>query len=182
VANALAAIAIGHHVGVPIDVIRKALAEFRGAGRRFDLIGEADNVTVMDDYAHHPTELRATIAAAKERFAGRRLVGLFQPHTYSRTLYLLDEFRTCFEGLDVLLILETYAAREPIAAGMSAEELSREVTLPKARFVANFEEAARAVLDVLKPGDVFFTLGAGDVNEVGPMVLAGLRKRVQERS
>ena len=131
VANALAAIAVGHHVGVPIDVMRKALAEFRGAGRRFELVGEADGVTVMDDYAHHPTELRATIAAARERFAGRRLVGLFQPHTYSRTLYLLDEFRTCFEGLDVLLILETYAAREPIAAGMSAEELSREVTQPE---------------------------------------------------
>jgi UDP-N-acetylmuramate--alanine ligase len=177
VANALAAIAVGHHAGVPLAVMQKALAEFRGAGRRFEYVGEAADVTVMDDYAHHPTELRATIAAARERFPGRRLVGLFQPHTYSRTLYLLDEFRTCFEGLDVLLIADTYAAREPIAAGMSAEELARQVTRPKARFVATFEEAATAVLDVLKPGDVFFTLGAGDVNEVGPMVLEGLRSR-----
>jgi UDP-N-acetylmuramate--alanine ligase len=177
VGNALAAIAVGHHVGVPLAAMQKALAEFRGAGRRFELVDEAGGVTVMDDYAHHPTELCATIAAARERFAGRRLVGLFQPHTYSRTLYLLDGFRTCFEGLDVLLILETYAAREPVAAGMSAEELAREVGHPKARFVASFAEAAVAVLDVLKPGDVFFTLGAGDVNEVGPMVLEGLRKR-----
>ena len=177
VSNALAAIAVGHHVGVPLEVMKKALSEFRGAGRRFELVGEAAGVTVMDDYAHHPTELRATIAAARERFARRRLVGLFQPHTYSRTLYLLDEFRTCFDGLDALLILDTYAAREPIAVGMSAEELSKEVTRPKARFVATFDQAAAAVLDVLKPGDVFFTLGAGDVNEVGPMVMEGLRKR-----
>jgi UDP-N-acetylmuramate--alanine ligase len=177
VANALAAIAIGHHAGVPVASMQKALAEFRGAGRRFEFIGEAASVTVMDDYAHHPTELRATIAAARERFPRRRLVGLFQPHTYSRTLYLLDAFRTCFEGLDVLLIADTYAAREPIAAGMSAEALTKEVTRPKARFVATFDEAAAAVLDILKPGDVFFTLGAGDVNEVGPMVLEGLRNR-----
>ena len=179
VSNALAAIAIGHHVGVPLAVMQKAVAEFRGAGRRFQLTGEADGVTVMDDYAHHPTELRATIAAARERFAGRRLVGVFQPHTYSRTLYLLDEFRTCFEGLDVLLIADTYAAREQIAAGMSAAALAREVTRPAARFVATFAEAAAAALDILKPGDVFFTLGAGDVNEVGPMVLEGLRQRAR---
>ena len=177
VANALAAVAVSHHCHVPLPIMQKALAEFRGAGRRFEFIGEAAGITVMDDYAHHPTELRATIAAARERFPDRRLVGLFQPHTYSRTLYLLDEFRTCFEELDVLLILETYAAREPIAAGMSAEDLAREVTRPKARFVATFDEAASAVLEILRPDDVFFTLGAGDVNEVGPTVLAGLRKR-----
>ncbi len=117
VSNALAAIAVGHHVGVSLEVMKKALAEFRGAGRRFELVGEAGGVTVMDDYAHHPTELCATIAAARERFAGRRLVAVFQPHTYSRTLYLLEGFRTCFEGLDELLVLETYAAREPVAGG-----------------------------------------------------------------
>jgi UDP-N-acetylmuramate--alanine ligase len=177
VSNALAAIAVGHHAGVPLRVMQKALAEFRGAGRRFEFIGEAGGVTVMDDYAHHPTEVRATIAAARERFPGRRLVGLFQPHTYSRTLYLLEGFRTCFEGLDVLLIADTYAAREPIAAGMSAEALAKEVTHPSARFVATFEEAAAAVVEILQPGDVFFTIGAGDVCEVGPMVLKGLRRR-----
>ncbi len=181
VANALAAIAVGHHSGVPLSAMQKALAEFRGAGRRFEFIGEADGITVMDDYAHHPTEVRATIAAARERFPGRRLVGLFQPHTYSRTLYLLNEFRSCFEGLDVLLILETYAAREPVAAGMNAEDLAKEVTRPQAGFVADFEDAAKRVLEILCPGDVFFTLGAGDVNEVGPMVLAAAeRPRVQE--
>lgn len=176
VSNALAAIAVGHHVGVPMEAMKKALAEFRGAGRRFELVGEAAGVTVMDDYAHHPTELCATIAAARERFAGRRLVAVFQPHTYSRTLYLLEGFRTCFEGLDALLVLETYAAREPVAAGMSAQELTGEISRPAARFVATFEEAAAAALEVLRPGDVFFTLGAGDVNEVGPLVLEGLRK------
>ncbi len=179
VSNALAAIAVGHHVGVPLKAMQKAVAEFRGAGRRFELVGEAAGVTVMDDYAHHPTELRATIAAARERFAGRRLVGLFQPHTYSRTRYLLEGFRTCFEGLDVLLITETYAAREPIAAGMSAEELAGEIAEPAARFVPTFAEAADEALRVLKRGDVFFTLGAGDVDQVGPMVVDGLRKRTE---
>ncbi len=176
VSNALAAIAVGHHVGVPLEAMKKALAEFRGAGRRFEFVGEARGVTVMDDYAHHPTELCATIAAAQERFAGRRLVAVFQPHTYSRTLYLLEGFRTCFEGLDDLLVLETYAAREPVAAGMNAEELARQIARPTTRFVATFADAAAAALEMLRPGDVFFTLGAGDVNEVGPLVLKGLRK------
>ena len=180
VANALAAIAVGHHVGVPLDVMKKAVAEFRGAGRRFELIGEAAGVTVMDDYAHHPTELRATIEAARQQFAERRLVGLFQPHTYSRTLYLLDEFRRCFEGLDVLLLTETYAARETKAAGMTAEDLAKEVTSPKPRYVRTFEEAEAAALEILREGDVFFSLGAGEANQVGLRVLEQLRKRAHD--
>lgn len=177
VANALAAIAVGHNVGVPLDVIKKAVREFRGAGRRFQLVGEAAGVTVMDDYAHHPTEVASTLEAARERFGKRRLVAVFQPHTYSRTRYLLEGFRTCFEKLDVLLIAETYAAREPIAEGMAAEELARLVTRPKATFVATFQDAADEALRILRPGDVFFTIGAGDIDQVGPMVLAGLRER-----
>jgi UDP-N-acetylmuramate--alanine ligase len=179
VSNALAAIAVGHHAGVPLGVMKKAVAEFRGAGRRFELIGEAAGVTVVDDYAHHPTEVAATIAAARERFAGRRLVGVFQPHTFSRTLYLRKEFRACFKGLDVLFIADTYAARETYAEGMSAEELAKEVKRPKATFVPTFEAAAAEALGILKPGDVFFTIGAGPVDQVGPLVLAGLRKRAK---
>jgi UDP-N-acetylmuramate--alanine ligase len=131
----------------------------------------------MDDYAHHPTEVRATLAAARQRFPGRRLVCVFQPHTYSRTRYLLEGFRTCFEGLDVLFILETYAAREPLAAGMTAQELAEAVERPRASYVPTFQAAAEAALKALRPGDVFFTMGAGDVDQVAPMVLEGLRKR-----
>jgi UDP-N-acetylmuramate--alanine ligase len=182
VSNALAAIAVGHHIGIPKQTMQNAVAAFRGAGRRFELVGEAAGVTVMDDYAHHPTEVAATIAAARERFAGRRLIAVFQPHTYSRTLYLREGFRTCFEGLDALLIADTYAARETYADGMSSEALAKEVVRPRARFVPTFAAAAEEALRILKPGDVFFTIGAGPVDEVGPLVLEGLRKRDKGRS
>ena len=100
--------------------MRAALATYRGAQRRFELVGEAAGVTVMDDYAHHPTEVReGTIAAARQRFPGRRLVLLFQPHTFTRTAYLLDEWKTCFAGADALYITHTYAAREEPEAGLS---------------------------------------------------------------
>ncbi len=100
ISNSLAAIAVGEVVGLPKEAIRSAVAEFRGVRRRFELVGEAAGVRVMDSYAHHPTEVRADLAAARARFPGRRLVCLFQPHTYTRTRYLLDDFRTCFQDCE----------------------------------------------------------------------------------
>jgi UDP-N-acetylmuramate--alanine ligase len=131
----------------------------------------------MDDYAHHPSEVLATLAAARVRFPGRRLVCLFQPHTYTRTRYLLDGFRDCFRDCDVLLIARTYAAREEPSAGMTAEDLAAEITDPPARYTGELDESADAVAATLEPGDVFFTIGAGDVEKVGPMVLELLRQR-----
>ncbi len=177
VTNSLGAIAVGQVLGLSAQEMQSAISEFRGVRRRFELVGEAAGVTVMDDYAHHPTEVRATLAAARERFRGRRLVCLFQPHTYTRTSYLLDGFRTCFQGCDALLIAETYAAREEPSAGMSAEELAREIVAPAAHFAGTLEESAGTTADQLVPGDVFFTIGAGDVDKVGPMVLELLRQR-----
>jgi UDP-N-acetylmuramate--alanine ligase len=139
-------------------------------------VGEAAGITIMDDYAHHPTEISATIAAARQRFPGRRLVCLFQPHTYSRTQYLLDGFRTCFQGVDQLLIAETYAAREEPSAGMSAQELAQAIDSPPATYVGGLEEAPSKVMEALRPGDVFFTIGAGDIDQVGAKVLEALRK------
>jgi UDP-N-acetylmuramate--alanine ligase len=176
VSNYLGAIAVGQILGLRAEEIRGALAEFRGVRRRFELVGEAASVTVMDDYAHHPTEVRATLAAARERFPGRRLVCLFQPHTYSRTAYLLKGFRTCFEGCDALLIASTYAAREEPSAGIDAAGLAREISAPRARYAGSVADAAQAVADVLAPGDVFFTIGAGDVDKAGPMVLEMLKR------
>ncbi len=121
--------------------------------------------------------MRATLAAARERFTGRRLVCLFQPHTYSRTAYLLDGFRTCFEGCDVLFIADTYAAREEPSAGMNAEQLTGEIEQPPARYAGSLEESAEVVAEMLEPGDVFFTVGAGDVEKVGPMVVEALSRR-----
>jgi len=176
VRNALAAIAVASVLELPEEAVRDAVARFRGVQRRFQHIGDAAGVTVMDDYAHHPTEVRATIAAAVQRFPGRRLVCLFQPHTYTRTRYLLDGFRACFQGVDELLIAETYAAREEPSAGMSAHELADLLEDPPARYVGSLAEAPAAVLAMLRPGDVFFTIGAGNVDEVGPKVLEGLRQ------
>jgi UDP-N-acetylmuramate--alanine ligase len=176
VSNALGAIAVGSILGLPLEAMRRSVAEFRGVKRRFQPVGEAAGVTVMDDYAHHPTEVRATLAAARDRFPGRRLVCLFQPHTHSRTRYLLDGFRTCFADCDVLLIAETYAAREQPSAGMSAEELAREVEQP-ARYAGDLAQSAAAAAELLVAGDVFFTVGAGDVEKVGPMVLEALESR-----
>jgi len=177
VSNALGAIAVGSILGLPLEAMRRSVAEFRGVRRRFQRIGEAAGVTVMDDYAHHPTEVRATLAAARQRFPGRRLVCLFQPHTYTRTRYLLDDFRTCFAECDVLLIAETYAAREEPSAGMSAEQLAPEIRQPPARYAGDLKQSAEAVADLLEPGDVFFTIGAGDVEKVSPMVLEALEAR-----
>jgi UDP-N-acetylmuramate--alanine ligase len=160
-----------------VEAVRRSVAEFQSVRRRFQTIGEAAGVTVIDDYAHHPTEVRATLAAARHRFPGRRLVCLFQPHTYTRTRYLLDDFRTCFAECDVLLIAETYAAREEPSAGMSAEQLVPEIRQPSARYAGNLEQSAEAVAELLEHGDVFFTIGAGDVEKVAPIVLEALKAR-----
>jgi UDP-N-acetylmuramate--alanine ligase len=175
VANALAAIAVGEIVGLSKADIIASIGEFRGATRRFELVGEADGITVMDSYAHHPTEVRADLAAARLRFPGRRIVALFQPHTYTRTVYLLDEFRTCFGDADALFIADTYAAREEPEAGMDARALANEI--PKAIYAGSVMDAARAVTAALRSGDVFFTVGAGDVELAGPEVLRLLRER-----
>jgi UDP-N-acetylmuramate--alanine ligase len=174
--NALAAIIVARVLGLPKPAVRVALSRFRGVQRRFQFVGQTADITIMDDYAHHPTEISATIAAARERFPSRRLVCLFQPHTYSRTRYLLDGFRTCFQGVDQLLIAETYAAREKPSAGMSAQELAEAIDSPPASYAGGLEEAPSKVVETLRPGDVFFTIGAGDIDQVGPKVLEALKE------
>jgi UDP-N-acetylmuramate--alanine ligase len=178
VANALGAIVICQTLGLTLEQIAPALAKYGGVRRRFERIGEADGVLVMDDYAHHPTEVEALAVAAHARFPGRRIIALFQPHTYARTRYLLDGFRTCFRGFDRLFILETYAAREAIADGLTGEQLAAEISEPKPSYCRAFEEAAEAVAADLRRGDVFFTVGAGDLDCVGPMVFERLKSRV----
>jgi UDP-N-acetylmuramate--alanine ligase len=177
VVNSLGAIAVGDALGLDREAILSAVGSFRGVKRRFELIGEAAGVRVMDSYAHHPSEVRADLAAARARFPGRRIVCLFQPHTYTRTVYLLDEFRSCFRDCDVLYVADTYAAREDPAAGMNAERLAAEITDPPARYAGSVSEAAALVAGELREGDVFFTVGAGDVEKAGPMVLEALRRR-----
>ncbi|MFN8584829.1 MAG: UDP-N-acetylmuramate--L-alanine ligase [Dehalococcoidia bacterium] len=170
VSNALGALAVAMRAGVDFHRAAQAAAEFTGAHRRFEHLADVAGVTLMDDYAHHPTEVRATLQSARARFPGRRLVACFQPHTYSRSRYLLDGFRSCFESLDRLYILGTYAARETSEAGLSAQELAAEIKKPAPTYVETFEEAAERIASELQPGDVFFTIGAGNVDALGPMV------------
>lgn len=175
VRNALAATAVALHLDVPFEVIRQAVAEFKGARRRFETVGEAGGVLVMDDYAHHPTEVRATIAAAIRAFPERRIIGVYQPHTYTRISYLWDEWLTCWNGLDSLVVLETYAARETPLPGRSAADLARAITGVQTVYASDFDDAAAKTKALARPGDVVFTIGAGDVVEVGPRLLELLR-------
>jgi len=175
VRNSLAAAAVALHLDVPFADIRDAIAEFRGATRRFETIGEAGGVLVMDDYAHHPTEVRATITAAIRAFPERRIIGIYQPHTYSRIAYLWDEWLTCWQGLDELVVLETYAAREQPLQGRSAKDLAAAIVGPTTIYASDFDDAAAKAKSLSRPGDVVFTIGAGDVVEVGPRLLELLR-------
>ncbi|MBK9516415.1 MAG: UDP-N-acetylmuramate--L-alanine ligase [Anaeromyxobacter sp.] len=170
--NALAVIALGDEMGIPADVTRTALAAFQGVQRRFTVKGEAGGVTVVDDYGHHPAEVRATLLGAREAFR-RRVVCLFQPHRYSRTRDLHAEFATAFNDADVLLVTDVYAAGEEPLPGVSAAGLVEAVRAcghRDATFVprAGLAAAARARL---QPGDLVLTLGAGDVTHVGPELL-----------
>jgi UDP-N-acetylmuramate--alanine ligase len=177
VVNSLGAIAVGDALGLDREAILSAVGSFRGVKRRFELVGEATGVRIMDSYAHHPSEVKADLAAARMRFPGRRIVCLFQPHTYTRTTYLLDEFRTCFHDCDALFVADTYAAREDPSQGMNAHQLATEIADPPAEYVGTVKHAAAVVASHLREGDVFFTVGAGDVNEAGPMVLEALKRR-----
>jgi UDP-N-acetylmuramate--alanine ligase len=138
-------------------------------------VGEARGVTVMDDYAHHPTEARVSVEAARQRFPGRRLVVLFQPYSFSRTRYLLDEWKTCFADVDKLYIFQTFAGREGPEAGISGSQLS-EILGPQVTYIDSFEEAAERIPGELREGDVFFTFGSGpEIDKAGRMVLERLQ-------
>ncbi|HET8579704.1 MAG TPA: UDP-N-acetylmuramate--L-alanine ligase [Nitrospiraceae bacterium] len=176
VTNALAAIAVGTELDVPVDLIRKGLAAFTGVERRFHLRGEKGGIMVVDDYGHHPTEIHATLSAAKQSW-DKRLVVLFQPHRYTRTRDLVGEFAHAFKQADVLFITEIYAAGEPEIPGVSGERLAEAVRgtgHPSVTWVDRKETLANQVLPVLKAGDLVITLGAGDIWKAGLALLERL--------
>lgn len=169
VSNALAAIAIGLELEVPIDLIRKGLAAFTGVERRFQLRGEKAQIMVVDDYGHHPTEVRATLAAAKQGW-GRRLVVLFQPHRYTRTRDLGQEFVHAFDQADLLFLTEIYPAGEAPIPGVTGEKLAEAIRQgghPAITWVERKEMLAERVRPFLQPGDLVITLGAGDIWKAG---------------
>ena len=178
--NALAALAAAARVGIDPEVATRALAEFRGIGRRFELKGEAGGVTVVDDYAHHPTEIAVGVRAARERFPGRPLWIVFQPHTYSRTRLLLREFAEALAGADRVVLLDIYAARERDTLGVGADDIARLMPPGNPPLRAASPAAATALLldryraGDLAPGAVVLTMGAGDVWLTGEGLLAAL--------
>ena len=171
--NALAVVALGDEMGIPPDAIRAALASFRGVQRRFTVRGEAAGVTVVDDYGHHPAEVKATLLGAREAFH-RRVVCLFQPHRYTRTRDLLQEFATSFNDADVLLLTDIYAAGEDPLPGATADSLAEAIRACGHRDVTLVPRAdlARVARARVKAGDIVLTLGAGDITQVGPELLA----------
>ena len=176
VRNALAVFAITGALGLSWTKTAEALAEFSGTGRRFQLRGEVNGISIFDDYAHHPTEIRATLAGARARFPGRRIWAVWQPHTYSRTQTLFLEFSRAFKDADEVIVTEVYAAREPKQEFTSAEIVSAMPHL-SARYIATLPEVTRYLIENLRSGDVVLVLSAGDADQVSGDVLKGLQER-----
>jgi UDP-N-acetylmuramate--alanine ligase len=179
VLNATAAIAVGIGLDVNVEQIRTALENFRGVDRRFQLRGTTAGVSVIDDYGHHPTEVRATLAAARQ-CGFRKIHVIFQPHRYTRTQLLMDEFANAFDDADTLFVLDIYAASEPPIEGITGEVLAQrieEVGKHEAHYAASFADAAEAVVAGAHEGEMILTLGAGSVSQLGPMILEKLQAR-----
>jgi UDP-N-acetylmuramate--alanine ligase len=183
VRNATAAIAIGIGLDITPDKIRAALAEFRGVDRRFQLKGKANGVSVIDDYGHHPTEIRATLAAAKQ-CGFRHVHVVFQPHRYTRTRDLMDEFAASFDDADSLYLIDIYPASEQPIEGVTTEALARRITERSGRstfYAKSFQVAAIMAATEAQPGDMILTLGAGNVSQLGPRILERLSAKTMEK-
>jgi UDP-N-acetylmuramate--alanine ligase len=175
--NAAMAVAACAAVGVPRGAALETVARYRGVGRRFEVMGEAAGVTVVDDYAHHPTEVRATLAAARSRYPGRRIVAVFQPHTYSRAALYAAAFGAALAAADVALVTDIYAAREADPGTVGALDIVKHIPQDGAVASGDLDATLLGLGARVRPGDVVLTLGAGDVTTVGPRLLATLRER-----
>jgi UDP-N-acetylmuramate--alanine ligase len=179
VLNATAAIAVGVGLDIPVDAIRTALDQFRGVDRRFQLRGTAAGVSVIDDYGHHPTEIKATLAAARQ-CGFRKIHVIVQPHRYTRTRDLMEEFANAFTDADSLFVLDIYAASEKPIEGITAEVLAqriREKCGKPVEYVSSVADAVGAATNVAQNGDMILTLGAGSISQLGPMILEKLSDR-----
>ncbi len=176
--NALSVIAVSDELDIPLDIVRTALENFAGVQRRFTVKGEARGITVVDDYGHHPAEVRATLAGARKAF-GRRLVVAFQPHRYTRTHDLFEDFCSAFNDADLLFLTDIYAAGEEPIPGATSEKLAEAVRShghPDVTWVGKRTELVKAMSARLQPGDIVLTLGAGDITNTGPELLTSLQQ------
>ena len=174
--NALSVIAVALDLGLDVKTIREGLAGFRGVGRRCERIGEEKGILVLDDYGHHPTEIKATLDAVQS--LGRRMLVVFQPHRYTRTQFLWDEFGQSLARADEIFLTEIYSAGEPPIEGVSSELIAKAVNRHlgrEAEIIGRFEDIPARVLSKAKKGDIILTLGAGDIYKAGRMIIEELK-------
>jgi UDP-N-acetylmuramate--alanine ligase len=175
--NATAALAAAVELGIPAPEAARALAGYRGALRRMELKGEADGVRVLDTYAHHPTEIAADLTAARDLAAGGRVIAVFQPHLYSRTRFFAAQFGAALGLADEALVLDVYAAREDPEPGVTGALIAAAVPGGSARFIPDRGAVPDTIAGLAKPGDLVLTMGAGDITQLGPVIVAALRDR-----
>jgi UDP-N-acetylmuramate--alanine ligase len=180
VKNGLAALVVADRLGVPLAQATATLANFSGVGRRFEIKAEVGGVLVVDDYAHHPTEIQATLAGARTHYPDRAIWAVFQPHTYSRTRSLLDEFAGAFADADQVVVVDIFPAREVDDGSVSSRDLVAQMRHPDVYYVSGLDDAADFLCGQLRPGDLLITLGAGDIYRVGEMVIREVGSREQE--
>lgn len=171
VRNAAASIAVAHLLGLPLEMAARSLGEFQGTERRFEIRAVVSGIAVIDDYAHHPTEILATLKAARERFPEREIWAVWQPHTYSRTEALFESYLTVFDDADHVLVTEIFPSREPVRKDYSARKLVQSIQHPDASFLASNSEVADYLVDHLTSGDVLLVLSAGDATRISEMVV-----------
>ncbi|MBW4613924.1 MAG: UDP-N-acetylmuramate--L-alanine ligase [Desmonostoc vinosum HA7617-LM4] len=183
--NALAAVAVGRALGLEFGEIAKGIATFEGARRRFEFRGEVAGTTFIDDYAHHPSEIRATLAAARlQARPNQKVVAIFQPHRYSRTLTFLEEFAQSFTHADLVVLTDIYSAGEPNLGQVSGEQLAAAVAKyhPQVVYQPTLPSVRQFLLQTLRPGDLALFLGAGNLNQIIPEVIATLREPAKATS
>jgi len=181
VQNALATLAVAHQMQLSVEQASVAISEFLGTGRRFEVRGEVNGIAVIDDYAHHPTEIRATLSAARMRYPMSKLWVVWQPHTYSRTRLLFNDFVAAFEQADHVVVTDIYAAREKKPEdGLSSRQVVAAMTFPDAKYIPDFSQVATYLIDRLEPGDVLMVLSAGDADQISTHVLALLKERSEK--
>lgn len=183
VKNAVAAIIVGIELEVPLEEIRSALKKFSGVFRRFELKDEIDDVMLIDDFAHHPTEIKASLKAARTGWKNRRIIAVFQPHLYSRTRDFCEEFSESFQDADAVVITSIYPAREEPIPGITGKLIADRATEkghPDVRFISEKNDVIDHVADTAKPGDIIITLGAGDVWDISERIILKLKKKLIE--
>jgi UDP-N-acetylmuramate--alanine ligase len=181
VLNALAALAVANGLNLDVKKTREAVREYHGVGRRFEILGESAGVIVVDDYAHHPTEIRATLQAARSRYPERKIIAVFQPHTYSRLKTLWQDFAQAFGQADQVVVVNVFASREQPAPEVEVERLSDEIDAAETVYIPDLDEAAEFLAKSVTADSVVITLSAGDGNLVGSLLLATLQQREESQ-